>query len=67
MVSPPILFLVMAVPLKHSTSVLSSSGVAVPLSVDKKEVVFVPEPNPVPAVAVSPHVDVPAVLCDRIH
>ena len=55
---------------KHSNRVPSSVGVAVPLSVDEKEVAFVP--NPVPGEAVKaipgPQVDVaPAVLCTRIH
>ena len=35
---------------KHSTSVPSSAGIAVPLSVDENEVAFVP--NPVPVVTV---------------
>ena len=35
---------------KHSTSVPSSLGDAVPLSVDEKEVVFVPNPDPVATV-----------------
>ena len=55
---------------KHSTSVPSSSEVAVPLSVDEKEVAFVPNPVPVVAVKIrpGPHVDVaPAVLCARVH
>ena len=55
---------------KHSTSVPSSSEVAVPLSVDEKEVAFVP--NPVPVVDVktrpAPQLDVvPAVLCASRH
>ena len=55
---------------KHSTSVPFSAEVAVPPSVDEKEVALVP--NPVPGVAVKalsgPHIDVaPAVLCDRMH
>ena len=53
---------------KHSTSVPFSAGVAVPLSVDVKEVALVP--NPVSGVALKappdPHV-APAVLCERIH
>ena len=69
---PPTLFLASldkAGP-KHSTSVPFSARVAVPLSVEKKEVALVP--NPVRGVAVKvlsgPQVDVaPAVLCDRIH
>ena len=59
-----------AVPLKHSISVPSSVGVAVPLSVDEKEVASI-TPNPVPVVAVKtlpdPHVDTAAVVCARIH
>ena len=59
-----------AVPLKHSISVPSSVGDAVPLSVDDKEVASI-TPNPVPVVAVKtlpgPHVDVPTALCARIH
>ena len=54
---------------KHSTSVPSSVGAAIPFSVDEKEVAFV-VPNPVPVVAVrtGPHVDVvPTVLCDSRH
>ena len=39
---------------KHSTSVPSSAGVAVPLSVDEKEVELVPNPVPDLAVNVSP-------------
>ena len=55
---------------KHSTSVLFSAEVAVPLSVDEKEVALVP--NPIPGVAVKalpgPQVDVVlAVLCAREH
>ena len=58
-----------AIPLKHSISVPSSVGVAVAVSVDEKEVAFVPGPNPVPGVAVKtgPHVDMPAVVCARRH
>ena len=55
---------------KHSTSVPSSSEVAVPLSVDENEVAFVPNPAPVVAEKTrpAPHVDVaPAVLCARVH
>ena len=37
---------------KHSTSVPFITGVAVPLSVDVKEVALVPGPNPVPDLAV---------------
>ena len=36
---------------KHSTSVPFSAGVAVPLSVDVKEVALVPGPNPTPDLA----------------
>ena len=55
---------------KHSNSVPSSPRVAVPLSVDEKEVTLVP--NPVPVVTVKalpgPQVDEAlAVLCPRIH
>ena len=56
---------------KHSTSVPFSVRVAVPLSVDEKEVALVS--NPVPVLAVKalpagPQVDVaPTVLCDRRH
>ena len=55
---------------KHSSNVPSSSGIAVPLSVDEKEVALVP--NPVPDLAVrvlpGPHVDTaPTVLSERIH
>ena len=55
---------------KHSTSVPFSAGVAVPLSVDEKEVGLVP--NPVPDLAVKslsgPHLDVVrTVPCERIH
>ena len=55
---------------KHSTSVPFSLGVAVPLSVDKNEVAFVP--NPVPGVTMK-GLPVPqgtgslAVLCSRVH
>ena len=55
-----------AVPLKHSTSVPFSEGVAVPLSLDEKKVASI-TPNPVPVVAVKPHVDTPAVVCTRTH
>ena len=37
---------------KHSTSIPSSAAVAVPLSVDEKEVAFVSGPNPVLDLAV---------------
>ena len=65
----PTMLLGEAVPLKHSISVPFSEGVAVAVSVDEKEVAFVPGPNPVPGVAVKtgPHVDTPAPLCARIH
>ena len=57
---------------KHSTSVSSIAEVAVPLSIDEKEVPLVPNPAPDVAVKVlalpGPHIDVaPAVLCDRRH
>ena len=56
---------------KHSTSVPFSSKVAVPLSVDEKEVAFV-VPNPVPVVTVKGLPDPQglgssAVLCTREH
>ena len=52
---------------KHSTSIPFGVELAVPLSVDEKEVAFV-APNPVPVVAVNPHADVlPVVLCARTH
>ena len=54
---------------KHSTSVPFSAGVAVPLSVDEKEVVLVP--NPVPGLAVKtpfePHLSEEFLPCDREH
>ena len=55
---------------KHSTSVSSIAEVAVPLSIDEKEVPLVP--NPVAPIAVKalpgPQVDVvPAVVCDSRH
>ena len=55
---------------KHSTSVPFSAEVAVPLSVDEKEVALVP--NRLSGLALKalfgPHVDVVlAVLCTRIH
>ena len=54
---------------KHSTSVPFSAEVAVPLSVDEKEVALVP--NPVPGVAVKsllgPQVVVEVDICDRAH
>ena len=55
---------------KHSTSVPSSAGVAVPFSVDEKEVALVP--NPVPGLAVKassgPQIDVEVISrCNREH
>ena len=54
---------------KHSTSVSSSREVAVPLSVDEKEVAFVP--NPVPDLAVKtslgPQIEEGFDLCTRVH
>ena len=54
---------------KHSTSVPSSVEVAVPLNVDEKEVVLVP--NPVPDVAVrvllGPQIEEGFDLCIRVH
>ena len=54
---------------KHSISVPFSVGLAVPLSVDEKEVALVP--NPVPGVAVKslfgPQVVVEVDICDRVH
>ena len=54
---------------KHSTSVLFSAGVAVPLSVDVKEVALVP--NPVTGVMVnaslSPHIVEEVDVCAREH
>ena len=55
---------------KHSTSVPSSVGLAVPLSVDVKKVALVP--NPAPAVTVKGLSDPQgpgalAVLCSRVH
>ena len=54
---------------KHSTSVLSSAEVAVPFSVDEKEVALVP--NSGPAVAVKgllvPQVWESCVLCNKVH
>ena len=55
---------------KHSTSVPSSVEVAVPLSVDEKEVALVP--NPVPGEAIKAMLgpqreEIPAVLCIRGH
>ena len=56
---------------KHSTSVSSSAGFAVPLSVDVKEVTFV-VPNPASLVTVKGLLDPQgpgalAVLCSRPH
>ena len=54
---------------KHSTSVPSSSEVAVPLSVDEKEVA--PVPNPVPDLAVNvslgPQIEEEVDRCTRVH
>ena len=54
---------------KHSTSVLFSMGLAVPLSVDVKEVAVVP--NPVPDLAVKtsrgPQMEEEVDLCTRVH
>ena len=54
---------------KHSTSVPSSVGLAVPLSVDEKEVA--PVPNPVSGLAVKsllgPQVVVEVDICDSVH
>ena len=67
--SPPTLFLLLAVPLKHSTSVPFSSEVAIPSSVDVKEAAFVP--NPVPGLAVKaslgPQIGEDDDLCCREH
>ena len=56
---------------KHSTSVPSSARVAVPYSVDGKEVVLAPGPNPAPGVAVNslsgPHCALPVTICERGH
>ena len=53
---------------KHSTSMPFSAEIAVPFSVDVKEVAVVPGPNPVTGVAVKPHAELaPAVLCARKH
>ena len=55
---------------KHSTSVPFSAGVAVPFSVDEKEVPFV-VPNPVTGVMVnaslSPHIVEEVDVCAREH
>ena len=55
---------------KHSTSVLFSPEVAVPLSVDEKEIAFVP--NPVPVVTMKGLPDTQGrgastVLCSSVH
>ena len=59
---------VLGVP-KHSTSVPFSSGVAVPLSVDVKDVPFVP--NPLSDLAVKtlpgPQIGEESVLCIKLH
>ena len=55
---------------KHSTNVPFSSGVAVPLSVDEKEVPLVPNPVPVVTMKRLPFPHGPgalAVLCSRPH
>ena len=55
---------------KHSTSIPSSAGVAVPLSVDEKEVALVPNPFPDLAVKASlgPQIDVEVISrCNRGH
>ena len=54
---------------KHSTGVPSTSEVAVPLSVDEKEVAVVP--NPVPGLAVNvspgPQIEEEVDRCTKIH
>ena len=54
---------------KHSTSVSFSSEVAIPLSVDEKEVALVP--NPVPDLAVKtsrgPQIEEDVDRCTRVH
>ena len=55
---------------KHSTSVPFSAEVAVPLSVDVKEVALVPNPVPVVTVKGLPDPQGPgalAVLCSKVH
>ena len=56
---------------KHSTRVPFRAEVAVPLSVDEKEVALVPNPNPVPGLAMNislgPQIEEEVVLCIRIH
>ena len=54
---------------KHSTNVPFSAGVAVPLSVDEKEVALVPNPVKDVAVKASPgpqRMEL-VVLCERLH
>ena len=67
----PTLFIdviVLACP-KHSTSVPFSTEVASPLSVDEKEVTFVPNSVPPLAVNISPRpqIEVEVDLCNRLH
>ena len=50
----------------HSTSVPFSAEVAVPLSVDVKEVAVVPGPKPVPALAVKTLPKVCTECCDYL-
>ena len=54
---------------KHSTSVPSSAGVALPLSVDVKDVARVP--NPVTGLdlklSLGPQIEVELDLCNRLH
>ena len=54
---------------KHSTSVPSSAGAAVPLSVDVKEVALAPNPAPELAVKtlLGPQIEDELVLCTRGH
>ena len=71
-VSPPTLFLgslLLAVPLKHSTRIPFSSEVAVPSSVDVKEVAFVSKPVPGLAVKalLGPQIEEDDDLCCRGH
>ena len=55
----------------HSISVPLSAGYAVPLSVDVKVVAVVPEPNPVPELAVKtrpgPQIEDELDLCTKTH
>ena len=55
----------------HSISVSFSAEVAVPFSVDVKEVALVPEPKPVPALALralfGPHREEEFDLCTKVH